>query len=419
MQTYQDKIDCFIQIPNIGRGKIKYIGPVNDKRGYFVGVDLLANIGKNDGSFMGIRYFNTVYPQSGLFIQFPKVAHLVEQASKNVIDAVPRRSISESIQYARTATPPTPVRSMRMSNNVNKMTPDLKYNNRGSPIEKHNLPEIENKIENKIERENDVSMEIDEFSSSVMIDQPMQSPQRIVASVTNNDTQLQECLEKIKMQEQTIAKYETLLNEQRLVLEEIQPVMDACEQKTIILEKERNELQQNLTEQQHLQERQRLDFIKEQEELMTAVDKLNEEIKEHSNNVVSANTEINMKEVEELRNYKKEMETARIKWNKEKEQLRMHNESLSKEYTELTKELMKLSAEPQTSNDNGDEIERLNKQVDRLEQQLSETRKQLKQSQKVPTDTLNKEQDSSLLCVLCEKTGHDQLNCPSQYASTQ
>lgn len=178
-------------------------------------------------------------------------------------------------------------------------------------------------------------------------------------------------------------------------------------------------MQQNLTEQQNLQERQRLDFIKEQEELMTAVDKLNEEIKEQSNNVVSANTEIDMKEVEELRNYKKEMETARIKWNKEKEQLRMHNESLSKEYTELNKELIKLSAEPQTNNNNGDEIERLNKQVDRLEQQLSETRKQLKQSQKVPTDTLNKEQDSSLLCVLCEKTGHDQLNCPSQYASTQ
>ncbi|KAG0668325.1 hypothetical protein C6P45_004833 [Maudiozyma exigua] len=418
MQTYQDKIDSFIQIPNIGRGKIKYIGPVNDKKGYFVGVDLLANIGKNDGSFMGIRYFNTVYPQSGLFIQFPKVAHLVEQASKNAIDTVPRRNISETIQYTRSATPPTPVRSMRMSNNVNKMTPDLRYNNKESPIEKHSPPNNE--------EENDVSMEIDEFSSSVMIDQPVQSPQRTVTNVTNmttnNDAKLQKCLETIKMQEQTIAKYEALLNEQRLVLEEIQPVMDACEQKSIILEKERNELQQNLTEQQTLQERQKLDFIKEQQELLTAVDKLNEEIKEHSNNAISANTEIDMKEVEELRNYKKEMETARIKWNKEKEQLRMHNESLSKEYTELNKELMKLSAEPQPTqinNNNNDEIERLNKQVDRLEQQLSETRKQLKRSQVVPTDTSNKEQDSSLLCVLCEKTGHDQLHCPSQYSSTQ
>lgn len=419
MQTYQDKIDCFIQIPNIGRGKIKYIGPVNDKNGYFVGVDLLANIGKNDGSFMGIRYFNTVYPQSGLFIQFPKVAHLVEQASRNVTEAtVPRRSISETVQYTRAATPPTPVRSMRMNNNVNKMTPDLRYNIE-SHLDKHSSSDNDKDNDNN----NDISMEIDEFSSSVMVDQPMKSPQRTVANVTNidttNDTRLQECLDKIKLQDEKIIKYETLLNEQRLVLEEIQPVMDACEQKSVSLEKERNELQQQLSDQQNLQEKQRLDFIKEQEDLMAAVDKLNEEIKEHSNNDTSTETGIDMKEIEELRNYKKQMETARIKWDKEKEQLRMHNESLSKEYTELNKELMKLSAESPAVQVDNSELERLNKQVDRLEQQLSETRKQLKQSQKVPIDTVVNEKDSDILCVLCEKTGHDQLHCPSQYASTQ
>lgn len=413
MQSYQDKIDCFIQIPNIGRGKIKYIGPVNDKNGFFVGVDLLANIGKNDGSFMGIRYFNTAYPQSGLFIQFPKVAHLVEQASRNITDvAVPRRSISETVQYTKSATPPTPVRSMRMSNNVNKMTPDLRYD-KESHIDKQSSPE----------NENDASMEIDEFSSSVMVDQPIQSPQRTIANVTNistnNDTRLQECLDKIKAQDETITKYETLLNEQRLVLEEIQPVMDACEQKSVSLEREKNDLQQQLSDQQNLQEKQRLDFIKEQEELMAAVDKLNEEIKEHSNDTNSTGTEIDMEEVEELRIYKKQMETARMKWDKEKEQLQMHNESLSKEYTELNKELMKLSAEPQAAQVDNSEIERLNKQVDRLEQQLSETRKKLKQSQKVPMDTASEEKDTNLLCVLCEKTGHDQLHCPSQYASTQ
>ncbi|KOH52601.1 BIK1p Microtubule-associated protein [Saccharomyces cerevisiae] len=79
MDRYQRKIGCFIQIPNLGRGQLKYVGPVDTKAGMFAGVDLLANIGKNDGSFMGKKYFQTEYPQSGLFIQLQKVASLIEK----------------------------------------------------------------------------------------------------------------------------------------------------------------------------------------------------------------------------------------------------------------------------------------------------------------------------------------------------
>ena len=81
MSAYSDKIGCYIQIPNLGRGQLKYVGPVESKPGVFAGVDLLANIGKNDGSFQGRRYFQAEYSQSGLFIQLQKIEHLLENAT--------------------------------------------------------------------------------------------------------------------------------------------------------------------------------------------------------------------------------------------------------------------------------------------------------------------------------------------------
>lgn len=77
---YKQKIGCIIQIPNIGRGQLKFVGTVDNKPGYYAGVDLLAPIGKNNGTFNGRRYFNTEYPKSGLFIQLPKIAHLIDEA---------------------------------------------------------------------------------------------------------------------------------------------------------------------------------------------------------------------------------------------------------------------------------------------------------------------------------------------------
>ncbi|CAI4869100.1 CKB_collapsed_G0005290.mRNA.1.CDS.1 [Saccharomyces cerevisiae] len=98
MDRYQRKIGCFIQIPNLGRGQLKYVGPVDTKAGMFAGVDLLANIGKNDGSFMGKKYFQTEYPQSGLFIQLQKVASLIEKAS---ISQTSRRTTMEPLSIPK------------------------------------------------------------------------------------------------------------------------------------------------------------------------------------------------------------------------------------------------------------------------------------------------------------------------------
>lgn len=69
----QDCIGLVIEVPNIGRGQIRYIGSVETKKGTFVGINLFAGNGKNDGTFRGRRYFETSFPQSGLFIQWEKI----------------------------------------------------------------------------------------------------------------------------------------------------------------------------------------------------------------------------------------------------------------------------------------------------------------------------------------------------------
>ena len=439
MQSFQDKIDCFIQIPNIGRGKIKYIGPVENKNGYFVGVDLLANIGKNDGSFLGTRYFSTEYPQSGLFIQFPKVAHLVEQASRVALESVPvtRNTTSVVKESPRRnlegqLPPATPRRSMMMKNNIKTMTiPDLRPHQEMIPV-------VDQQNHNNNNDDDDDSMEIDAFSSSVMVDQPLSPEQRQHQQQEQQQEQqqkqqqedavmklnIQQSMNTIEQQRQTIEKYEVLLNEQRVVLEEIQPIMDACEQKSQLLLEERNRLEEQVTLQQSAQQKQRAEFIQEQEQLMAAVDKLNEEIKENeirmsqnstaSESVTTVLTSNNdNEELEHLRKYKQDMTTAKVKWDKEKEQLRMHNESLSKEYKELNKELMAMSNDAGASKQNEDS-DKLMKQIDRLEQQLSDARKQIKELKA----SKHQEEERSQYCVLCEKSGHDQLHCPSQYAST-
>ena len=78
MEKYREKIGCLVHIPNVGRGRLKYVGPVEGKPGMYAGVDLLANIGKNDGSFEDKKYFDTEHPCSGLFIQLKKLESLIE-----------------------------------------------------------------------------------------------------------------------------------------------------------------------------------------------------------------------------------------------------------------------------------------------------------------------------------------------------
>ena len=256
-------------------------------------------------------------------------------------------------------------------------------------------------------------MEIDGFSSSVMVDQPppTRTSHGTLTPSSNYDAELQELKERIK-------KYEALVDEQRVVFEELQPVMDASERRTKLLEEERDELRRQL-EQEHKEQQERREYFdREHGELMTVVEGLQQEIDANEKRMTSAPQQQSipqdiLDQLESLQSYKKDMEMAQVKWAKEKEQLRMHNESLGKEYAALNKELMQLSNGSQANND----TEALTQQVDALERQLAAARKEIRELHS-SKDTREAEAQSTAppqFCVLCEQPGHDQTHCPKQY----
>ncbi|KAI5952818.1 hypothetical protein KGF54_003685 [Candida jiufengensis] len=60
-----------------GQGYIKYLGPIQNKTGLFVGLELIGTVaktrGKNSGSVEGIQYFQVNVPKSGLFLPYERV----------------------------------------------------------------------------------------------------------------------------------------------------------------------------------------------------------------------------------------------------------------------------------------------------------------------------------------------------------
>ena len=141
-------------------------------------------------------------------------------------------------------------------------------------------------------------------------------------------------------------------------------------------------------------------------------------------------------ELEKLKAYKEETDSAKVKWDKEREQLKMHNQSLSKELMQL------MMSDDGSANDNNDksgkeskeEAERLRREVDSLKKQLKEvTRHQdttLQSNDNTPKEKeltaptieslpvykppakIDASAGRELWCVLCERDGHESIDCP-------
>ena len=536
IERYREKIGCYIQIPNIGRGKLKYVGPVESKQGYFAGIDLLANIGKNNGSYNGRRYFETKYPLSGLFIQLPKVGYLIERATESTVAVGDRNSVaaisppsrrstlgggggssgslgntgkSRSIDDTRRSSnnfdslrrsflkqkSPTPVgRSLRTSSATFRM--DINSNDgnasaemgdrmhgmvksastMGMSLEQQYVPQQQhgklmppvnvNNVDDSWGNNtgNNVSDNVDDEMSIDMT--PQSAPRNletapVPAQTARNSTydevapQIVKDYElKIERQRRVISEYEKLLNEQRVLLEEIQPVIDACEKKSQRLEQERDQLKEQLEQEREQQLKQKQYFEKEHEQLMDVLNRLREEINENEKqaeeerkkrqeeeeekkladgaikeeDIMNSQIVMDLKaKVEELGRYKADMEYAKTKWDKEREQLKMHTESLSKEYQNLNKELMDALNRQQEAERNAKEVESLRKQLKSAKDKIKELTEHASaegsgdtaHTNSLPLYEPEKKVDAAAgrkqWCVLCEKFGHIQIDCPFQH----
>lgn len=373
MEQYQKKIGCFIQIPNVGRGQLKFVGIVDNKPGIYAGIDLLANIGKNNGTFQGRKYFETDYPQSGLFIQLQKVSNLIENTSSSTS----RRTTLGPIESGYHPNPYFPSQGIynNISNENSRVNSIGSNGSAGStiirhpqtialdsksptPIRSRRISSRNSVAENLLndhlrvgEQLNDINMENDRME----IDPPSS------VDVNNNVTSklIREYEMKIEKQQRQIAQYKKLLDEQRMVLEEVQPTIDSYESNSQSLEIEISKLKDQLAEEREERAQQKKFLESEHEQLLAVVGQLHDEIKENERRAMASKTTANVQpksilnpdienilsEFEELKQYKNESENAKIKWDKEKEQLKMHNDSLNREYQALAKELFQPQSE--------------------------------------------------------------------------
>lgn len=465
---YKAKIGCHIEIPNIGRGQLKFVGSVDNKPGYYAGVDLLTPIGKNNGTFNGRRYFNTEYPKSGLFIQLPKIAHILDEME--VPENLPtsaRRSIGsrrstlgghsetlgntrrisgssgssiERLSMRRTQSPRLPTTN-HLEHNVRTPTPTRNINmtQRVSSIERHSMVNI------NTGNNDDVDMEMGgttpernnyDHSNVETIAQPPQPPHQ----QTNDHHSVQLIKEyelKLEKQNRKLLEYERLLNDQRIVLEEIQPTIDEYDKRVNDLELEKNTLKEKLQESQVEFDKQLKYFETENKQLTDVVSQLHEDLRSNEEYIqqqtANATSTINtdgvdinelQTQLESLIKYKQDMENAQAKWNKEKDQLKMHNESLSKEYQTLNKEYM-LSL-GSTNNNDSSSNEKIMKENETLKNELQSLRDKISQLEStshsippyIPPTKVDATAGRELWCSLCEKSGHDQIDCPYQYETS-
>lgn len=439
-----------MHIPNVGRGQVKYVGPVDTKPGIYAGIDLLANIGKNDGSFREKKYFETEYPQSGLFIQLQKVATLIENAHTNGSrrsTGAPESSIINNFndgsrvtssgstgstvirRHAMTDTKsPTPMRDRRVSGRV-----DI--------IENH-----PSKTRSSIgEAEMLAVNNLPDYEGDVNMVPPSSVPNRSVNDNSPSSRLLHEYEMKIEKQDREILRYKTLLDDQRMVLEEIQPTIDGYESNLHEMELEMNRLRHYLNEEREQQRKQKQFFETEHEQLLAVVDELHEEIKANEKRVMaeqsnrlekSAVDPCILKELAELQNVVEQGKRAKLEWLQEREQLKAQNESLSEDYQALNQAFIQLQndgAEKTFKSNASNQVERIEKELNDAHKKILHREVMLEQQNEIQyhtnADHVNAHEIESLplyeskhkmdvtagrdlWCALCEKDGHESIDCP-------
>lgn len=213
-----------------------------------------------------------------------------------------------------------------------------------------------------------------------------------------------------------------------MVLEEVQPTFDRYEATIQEREKEIDHLKQQLELERRQQAKQKQFFDAENEQLLAVVSQLHEEIKENEernlshNQPTGANEDVELlkKQLEQLRNIEDQFELHKTKWAKEREQLKMHNDSLSKEYQNLSKELF--LTKPQDSS--SEEVASLTKNLKRLMKNQTVGTGSSTNSRGIvanfrppaPVDTTAGRQQ---WCEHCDTMGHNTAECPHHNPDNQ
>ncbi|KAL6937252.1 hypothetical protein ACO0OL_001813 [Hanseniaspora opuntiae] len=87
ISTYYNLLETEIHLPIEGISHpvlLKYIGYLQSQPTLYCGFDILEpNLGKNNGSYNGVKYFETKFTNSGLFIPLYKISKELDLALMN------------------------------------------------------------------------------------------------------------------------------------------------------------------------------------------------------------------------------------------------------------------------------------------------------------------------------------------------
>lgn len=426
---FRSKIGTFLDIPNIGSGQLKFIGLVKDKPGYYAGIDLLSNTGKNNGSFNGIEYFSCSFPRSGLFVQLCKIKDLIEEASV----------FAEEGYMLKTNVTGTKSNFYESNTKQHKSLPESSLSH--ATVTSHNgeCYSSMGSVRSVPVNEDTASVIAKENSNSIIdhvdVDYPFKILHKSAGKVRDTNFDIIDKYQfRITEQNCQLAEYKKLLNEQSQVLEEIQPIVDEYIKKVhsleIAIEENRIEYEQNIST-----------YELENKQLSGVIAQLHDELQKAERSLIistsspSNNDFLNytalQEELNNLRNYKKTMMNAKMGWENEKKQLKMQNEVLNNENRLLHIELVALNSfiNSPKNKDNSQYI-KVEQNPEVSEKQIATERSAHSEAllhaqqcnsedvRSVPTFIPPRKVDASAgrrqWCVLCERDGHESMECPYQ-----
>ncbi|CAI5446122.1 unnamed protein product [Caenorhabditis angaria] len=88
-------IEKLVDVLNVGKGFLRYVGAIHGKEGLFCGIELLEPNGKHDGSFQGISYFIAT-PQHGIFAPVFRVTLDADERRNNLPKVNAEQKLSRS-----------------------------------------------------------------------------------------------------------------------------------------------------------------------------------------------------------------------------------------------------------------------------------------------------------------------------------
>ncbi|KAG7828653.1 hypothetical protein KL920_003149 [Ogataea angusta] len=358
-----------VVIPGGGEAYVRYVGRVRNKSGTFAGVELIGESvskGKNSGDVDGVFYFKTKIPKSGLFLPYHKLVQ---------VNTSPLRPVSQA----------------SVLNSPNKAPHDLDQRI-NELTEQNRLYKQQLQERNRILEELQTTVDTFEAILTENQNELKMKDARFERFKTNTDTQIKELIEAVETLEQQATENEEIYLQRLRELEtkkDIQPESGDYE----TLKRKYDEMDtkyRTLEAEQATLREENAKVRSERDEAREEVDKLKHEIAETA------------KTLEDLRKAYDELQKGHETLMSEKSQFVSTNDSSKERYERLESELNELQAK----------YSLLKEQSEKKRSTVSEPL--VKDGELIATPAVHNDPAAGRAkwCGLCEREGHESVECP-------